>query len=460
MKEIRIAVFTALLCLTFASGTRAQLRWHVTHNKNVPPYVYTFDAVSSYGETCTATGLIWDTTIHSRINSVRIMLFRSTDGGETWTEQDPGLPRERSNALNQLTVVQQIDSLSAVAIGDTGLIVRTFDGGVTWERQSCNTLANLLDVHFSDPMTGIVIANGDTDVFTTSDGGRHWRSTVLPSFGYYPVTGHSDGAGRFRVMDYEAGPFYSTSDWWQSIDSSDVFPRSDISNVVYYCSYLSADTLIAYGSNFRVSGDGSPRLTMTRSLDGGHTWAQMSVPDSVVTSPGRMSDLSRDFVLMPGRTTSGHIRYGISEDHGMSWHFDPLVPDTLDRTGLASVTVTPKGNAIGIFHFPTPRGIPGTIAVGKRGIERVDGVERIIYSTSIYPNPGSDRVAIASPAAASRPVWLIDVLGRVVLRDKLDASGNVTLNVSTLPAGIYGAMLDVDGKTGQVGKVVVAKATK
>ena len=117
-------------------GARAQFVWHwyTTHQSQNGHFRYAFTALSSDGEECTAAGFaINDSFYGARIH---IMFSRSHDGGLTWTEQDPGLPPEIGQNQNQITVIQQIDSLNVVGIGDTGLIVRTFDGGRTWERQN------------------------------------------------------------------------------------------------------------------------------------------------------------------------------------------------------------------------------------------------------------------------------------------------------------------------------------
>ena len=94
---------------------------------------------------------------------------------------------------------------------------------------------------------------------------------------------------------------------------------------------------------------------------------------------------------------------------------------------------------------------------GQPTTANVQSYERIIYNTQAFPNPATNRLSINS-IDQSRPVHIIDVLGREVLRGELDSRGQATFDVSSLPRGIYAVMLDHFGRLLSVGKVaVVAK---
>ncbi len=189
-----IVTFTTicvLLCLTFVSGARAQYHWHVTHdaqliNNGKAQYEYLFTAVDCSGDVCTAAGVVLDTSIHA-IGRSRVMFFRSSDQGRSWVEQDPQLPPGRGDKDRIINLVQQIDSLNAVAFSDSGLVLRTFDGGLNWVRQDLHTLEYVDDVNFSDPLTGIAITDrviSDSTmracrILTTTDGGHNWKQAAF-----------------------------------------------------------------------------------------------------------------------------------------------------------------------------------------------------------------------------------------------------------------------------------------
>ncbi|MDP4231505.1 MAG: hypothetical protein Q8916_13990, partial [Bacteroidota bacterium] len=183
---------------------------------------------------------------------MNLVLWHSTDNGNTWSIQDPGLPWQIGDNQNQFTAVQQIDELNVVAIGDSGLILRTFDGGMHWEKQDCQTHALLHSIHFSDSLTGIIVSADTThNIFTTADGGRHWVSVAFGSLNLWQS--YSYGAGKFRVFKGGNGPIYTTYDDWQTVDSSK--PVFDTLNRTRYvlsslCNFTGGDTILAYGTDY------------------------------------------------------------------------------------------------------------------------------------------------------------------------------------------------------------------
>ena len=66
-----------------------------------------------------------------------------------WFRQNPVLPTQ-----NTLWSPAVLDPMTVVAVGEGGTIVRTSDGGITWDRQ-LNPMGNLLfAVSFVDANTG------------------------------------------------------------------------------------------------------------------------------------------------------------------------------------------------------------------------------------------------------------------------------------------------------------------
>ena len=72
--------------------------------------------------------------------------------------------------------------------GSVGVLLRTADGGLTWDEVGTNVLPGLNAVHFFDDQQGLVCGDGSDafpgGVFATADGGRTWRP--------------ADGGGRAR----------------------------------------------------------------------------------------------------------------------------------------------------------------------------------------------------------------------------------------------------------------------
>ncbi len=115
MRTIKLLLPSAIACLMFASGTRAQsYKWDVTHSSwEGVKYEYSFSAIDSWGNVVMVAGIRQDTSLKTNDRNV-IIFCRSTDGGETWTEQDPGLPHFKSSGAHFISKIQQIDSLTTV----------------------------------------------------------------------------------------------------------------------------------------------------------------------------------------------------------------------------------------------------------------------------------------------------------------------------------------------------------
>jgi photosystem II stability/assembly factor-like uncharacterized protein len=112
------------------------------------------NAVSFAGSTGTAVG--WQGVI-----------VRSSDGGQTWERQEGG-------TRHNLLAVSQAETNVATAVGEYGTIVRTVDGGQTWHQQTAdlNPGQFLYGVSFVDADNGIVVGEGGLILRTWNGGGE------------------------------------------------------------------------------------------------------------------------------------------------------------------------------------------------------------------------------------------------------------------------------------------------
>ena len=62
------------------------------------------------------------------------------------------------------------DSLTAIAVGDSGISIRTTDGGASWESIASMTRNTLHGIVFSDALVGTMVGGGGTILRTTSGG--------------------------------------------------------------------------------------------------------------------------------------------------------------------------------------------------------------------------------------------------------------------------------------------------
>jgi photosystem II stability/assembly factor-like uncharacterized protein len=100
-------------------------------------------------------------------------ILASLDGGTTWNQQSSGV-------TEALYGVDFIDASSGWAIGDAGTIIHTTDSGQTWKRQQSNTNANLHALDFVDAFHGWVVGENST-IDATDDGGITWHTQTPPA---------------------------------------------------------------------------------------------------------------------------------------------------------------------------------------------------------------------------------------------------------------------------------------
>jgi photosystem II stability/assembly factor-like uncharacterized protein len=77
------------------------------------------------------------------------------------------------------------------AVGDSGLILRTEDGGDTWIRQFTDQKTNLNDLYFLDTIRGWIVGDDGT-ILQTLDAGQHWERqdiSTITSDDLYSIEG-------------------------------------------------------------------------------------------------------------------------------------------------------------------------------------------------------------------------------------------------------------------------------
>jgi photosystem II stability/assembly factor-like uncharacterized protein len=92
---------------------------------------------------------------------------RTIDGGATWALQD-------SPTRKLLYDVAAIDDNQAWVVGAGGTILRTVDGGRKWDEQSSGVIQALRAVHFVDQQRGWAVGAKGT-IISTANGGARWR---------------------------------------------------------------------------------------------------------------------------------------------------------------------------------------------------------------------------------------------------------------------------------------------
>lgn len=103
---------------------------------------------------------------------------RTDDGGLTWLTVRGGSmmetrqPEREAETLNSLFF---FDNQHGWAVGGSGLILRTVDGGVAWEVIDAGRVEDLWSVRFASVERGWIVGE-DGLILATTDGGKTWQA--------------------------------------------------------------------------------------------------------------------------------------------------------------------------------------------------------------------------------------------------------------------------------------------
>jgi photosystem II stability/assembly factor-like uncharacterized protein len=192
--------------------------------------------------------------VHGWVSGQGGLIMRSADGGASWQSAD-------STTQRSLYAIAFADVNNGIAVGDAGTIVRSQDGGATWSASASNTTQTLRAVHITrDAKT--VLAVGDNGVILRStDGGKSF--TAVPT-GYDTPAWRAIGFtadGQLGFIAGAAGELSVTRDGgltWTGLNKAPAGLRGLSVNV----------------DGSRVVGVGEGGLIL-RSVDQGATWTEI-----------------------------------------------------------------------------------------------------------------------------------------------------------------------------------------
>lgn len=405
---------------------------------------------------------------------------------QQWKELHTGVTEE-------LYGVCCIDTSTVFVCGQNGVILKTTDGGQTWEQKDNPAQSDLHKFEFANEMVGF--ACGDNVFLKTIDGGETWnelKSDTIVFFDYY----NAPFLSKTNLFLVDADTLYVMDCFntlWKSTDGGDTFEMLlDLQS--YLGAYWQFDMyfednigyLIGYidwGWAWEIGLD----LFAFKTQDYGRTWDAIELPDCEC-KVSATHFIDKDHIKLFGifndhsilETSDGFESYSLSttaygyfnnpiylgrdvtftsENNGclvdyVAWDKKPLSLDfcsyaEITQDGGETWTSAPDGinwrnylNAVDgvdtVFYIAASHGY-----VYKTGIADVIypyGVDESISEISVFPNPASEMIHINGIEVAELNIY--NTVGQLV---KTARSCN-EINVSDLPKGIY--MLQVKDACG------------
>jgi photosystem II stability/assembly factor-like uncharacterized protein len=244
----------------------------------------------------------------------------STDGGETWQQQE--VPTRA-----MLTGVYFHDRNLGWAVGHDSVILRTSDGGTTWEivNWAPEDEAPLFDVWFSDADNGFAIGAYGT-FMVSSDGGETWDWEPIGEDDWHLQKIAPAHDGRL-YMAAEAGMAYRSDDdgaTWEEL-------LSPYEGSFFGVLPLEGDTVLLFGL----------RGHLFRSEDAGENWEEIETETVAMLTDGiRLADGTVVIVGLGGTVL-------VSSDGGRT--FD--LHQQANRRGISAAVETGDGSLLLVGEF-------------------------------------------------------------------------------------------------------------
>lgn len=274
----------------------------------------------------------------------------------TWEVQNSGT----SVSLRGLSVV---NDQVAWASGQFGTVLRTVDGGQTWEKKQIPDVdsVDFRDVEaFSDQLAFVLSAGSPAYIFKTKDGGNNWVKQLedtLPNIFLDGMAFWNEERGmvmgdpidnKFKLL--------KTNDSGQNWKPVNLSRRSLVPRVGEAGFAASGTNIVVQGNNCIWFGTGGDVARIFRSTDGGETW-------EVNRSPLKQGTPTRGvFSLSFADTLRGTA---VGGDYRNPGFVDGTASYTADggRTWYPAIT-SPKGFRSGVDYLPD---VETYLAVGTNG---------------------------------------------------------------------------------------------
>ena len=301
----------------------------------------------------------------------------------------------------------------AWASGQGGTVIRTVDGGRTWETRSIPDAAalDLRDIEAHDARTAIAMSAGPGDgsrIFRTGDGGAHWTQVyVAPLAGMFldalAFSSHQHGVA---VSDAVEGAFVllTTTDGgrtWQRVPADRLPPALP-----------QEGAFAASGTNVAVHGRhvwvGTTAGRVLRSADDGRTWTVGATPVATGEATGIFSLAMRDAshgVVVGGNYTKESAAIdnaAVTSDGGATWR------PSRGLAGYRSVVAPVAGGGARAWLAVGPTGADLSLDDGATwtaaGGEGYDALTVAPGGRVAYASGAGGRLARVSLGGAAAPV--------------------------------------------------------
>ncbi|WP_319409409.1 YCF48-related protein [uncultured Desulfosarcina sp.] len=210
--------------------------------------------------------------------------------------------------------------------GNSGVLFKTEDGGLTWEKKESGTYSSIFGIHFTDGNHGVLVGEGGL-VMTTSDGGKTWQAQETPVDKHLLTLDFYDARNGMAAGDW--GKIIATNDGGQTWQ--DVSLEEDV--VLYAVKFTGPEEVWIAGE----------MGTIFHTMDGGATWEKKEVGFATffgIDMDGENNGFAVGLDGSVARTTDGGANWDVTEITREALYNVLIGPDLVVTIGDAGTVLT------------------------------------------------------------------------------------------------------------------------
>ena len=356
-------------------------------------------------------------------------IFKTTDGGTTWTSE--------TFADAHLRSIDFSDNNTAFVVGYDGppgthtIFIFTQDQGQNWTKATDANYTGMNGIQFLNNTTAYTHGYGSTfgsnsGIMKTTNGGANW-SYVADNSGLLIEGMHfiNSNTGFFAVVTFSgSGTVQKTENGGSSFTT--IYPGT---SWVYDVFFIDNNT------GFALEGLSSTNRNIIKTTDGGQNW----------TSSNHMAALTK-IIFIDNNTGYALGKNGSilkTTDCGASW-----------QTETSGTTSTIRGNSVSDKYIYAC-GNSGKILKSLHGVSmRKEELLSSVNKINLYPNPTNDFINLKfeNPVNSTNTIKIYDCLGKLILEFELDNTNKA--DIQHLNKGFYIYEVIQDGIVRKTGKII------
>lgn len=264
-------------------------------------------------------------------------LIKTTDGGCTWNSINTG-------SSKYLTCIYFIDENTGWVGSEDPCVKRTTNGGLSWYSAPIQASSYSADFFFLNSQTGFITSH-DSKIYKTTDGGLNWNLLTSTSKAYGVIQFINENTG-WVISDFA---LYKTTDGgihWTPI----------LYNFALQMGYFQTYFFLNAQTGWVTIPGG-----VSKSTDGGCTWSSYTIP---IQTPYALKFFDKNVGWCAGkngvngvvaRTLNGGVNWTIqsSEPGNVFWDMCFINPSSGWLSGNSIISSTQNGNLISVSQIST-----------------------------------------------------------------------------------------------------------